>query len=143
MPQWGGMKQWLLLGVLCCVGPVWAQDSPVLRVMLPESNATYGKYVPIRIEVQNFRLTERWSVPGEEERAVIAGEGHIRYTLDNQPLASTTATNLMLTDLATAEHTLVVTLVNSDHTLTPIEQRVIFNVIAPRKGLTKRPAVGK
>lgn len=120
-----------------------AQDAPVVQIVLPESNATYGKLVPVQIDLQNFRLTNRWSIPGSTEQLAVPNEGHLRYTLDNQPLASTTATTLMLVDLPTAEHTLVVSLVHSDHTPTGFEQRVIFNVLAPRKGLTKRPVVGQ
>jgi hypothetical protein len=137
------MKKPLLVALLLFLTPAsFAQDGPQIKILLPETNATYGKYIPIQIEIQNFRLTDRWTLPGGEERPAVPKEGHVRYTLDNQTLASTTATALMLMDLPTAEHTLVITLVSSDHNVLPIEQRVIFNVLAPRKGLTRQPLVG-
>ncbi|WP_287127429.1 hypothetical protein [Candidatus Cyanaurora vandensis] len=115
---------------------------PVLRILLPEANAVYGKHLPIQVEVEHFRLTNDWSVPGEEERLPVTGAGHLQYVLDNRPLMHTDSTRLVLEDLPTAEHILVVTLVGHDHIPVGPEQRVIFKVVAPRKGLSRPPLIG-
>ncbi len=137
-------KFWLGCLVSLCALPAAAAEQilPVIRILLPETGVTYGKILPIQIEVENFQLTDRWSIPGGEARPAVPGAGHLHYTLDNRMLAATSATSLIIEDLGTAEHVLVVTLANHDHTLLPIEQRVIFNVVAPRKGLSRPPVVG-
>ncbi|WP_218079909.1 hypothetical protein [Anthocerotibacter panamensis] len=136
----------LLLGVLTLLrfAPATAQDTkqPVLRILLPEPGAVYGKILPIQVEVENFTLSSDWSIPGQEQKNPVSGAGHLHYMLDNRTIAATATTALILEDLPTAEHTLVVTLANHDHTLLSVSQRVIFNVVAPTKGLTRHPVVG-
>ncbi len=135
----GGFGLWV--GGLVAVS-VGAVPLPTVTIVRPDPNVTYGRQVPVQVEVKNFVLSHRWTLPGETEQAAVPGEGHLRYTLDNQILTATDATNLVLEDLPTSQHVLVVTLINHDHSVLPIETRVIFNVMAPRKGLTKRPLVG-
>ena len=95
-----------------------ATDAPSFAFVTPAAGSTNGSSVTIKLSPMNFKVV----APGTNK----AGEGHFHYFVDAGtyvPLADTVFT---LDGLAVGEHTVRVTMQNSDHSDLNIEKSLKF-----------------
>ncbi len=88
----------------------------------PEEGSMNGTSVTIKLSPINFKVV----APG----AVKSGEGHFHYFLDGGTYVALADTVLTLDKLSVGEHSLRVTLQNSDHSDLNVEKTLKFKVVA-------------
>ena len=92
---------------------------PQLTVLTPPDGIAAGATVTIQLQISGLKIvpsTVPLSQAGKDPGANVPGEGHIHYILDVQPLGIQYQNGpIVLTNVPIGAHTLMVELVNNDH----------------------------
>jgi hypothetical protein len=89
----------------------------------PEKKAQ-GKAATIKVTVEGVKIVDP-AVAGEKP---IAGQGHLHYTVDDNPTVATTTTKLSFHGLSSGKHTIKVVLAGNDHSPLGPEETLEVNV---------------
>lgn len=131
------MRRYLMLLILMTIVFFAAQSTasaqPGLTVSSPANDETInGSSVTISFEASEFSIVPS-NVPldqaGLQPEANVEGEGHVHFMLDLMPIIVWESTEpYTFTDVPPGEHTLMVELVNNDHSplATPVVQQIQF-----------------
>ena len=110
-----------------------AAANPQLAVNSPtEGQSIDGTSVTIEFEVSDFSVvpsTVPLSEAGNRPDANVEGEGHLHFMLDLMPVIVWESTEpYTLEDVPPGEHTLMIELVNNDHSplASPVSQQIRF-----------------
>jgi hypothetical protein len=108
---------------------------PQLTVLTPPDGIAAGTTVTIQLQISGLKIVPS-TVPltqaGKDPAANVPGEGHIHYILDVRPLGIQYQNGpIVLTNVPIGTHTLMVELVNNDHSsLTPqVMQQITFQTV--------------
>lgn len=108
---------------------------PQLTVQPPPNGVVAGTTVTIQLQISGFKVVPS-TVPltqaGKDPAINVPGEGHIHFLLDAQPLGiQYQNAPIVLTNVPVGTHTLMVELVNNDHSsLTPpVMQQITFRTV--------------
>lgn len=131
---------------LFAIGKRQFKDPPTLLIAQPQAHSTiFGDSLTVRAIVDNLVLTNFERVKRNQK-----GQGHLHLWLDTTPLTVETAIHhfsvedYVFTSVSEGKHTLVVEVVNNDHSSfdPPVMQIVEFETITgPTGGPTKPPTV--
>lgn len=108
---------------------------PTLNVVTPPDGVAQGSTVQIQLQITGMDIipsTVPLSEAGKHPEANHPGQGHIHYILDLRPLAiQYHAGPIILTNVPVGEHTLMVELVNNDHSSLspPVMQQIQFRTV--------------
>jgi len=84
-----------------------------------------GKAATVKVEVTGIEIVDPATV-NEKPRA---GQGHLHYQVDNDPIVATTAKKLSFHELAPGKHTIKVVLAGNDHS--PLGPEQTLDVTIP------------
>jgi hypothetical protein len=123
----------ILVSIALLAGPSGAEAQPGLTVSSPQDGESInGTSVTVAFEASDFTIVPT-TVPladaGLRPEANRDGEGHVHFMLDLMPIIVWESTEpYTLTDVPPGEHTLMVELVNNDHSplSPPVVQQIRF-----------------
>lgn len=101
-----------------------AVTPPTIKVLAPvDGGAVKGKGLSVKVETTGLKFV----MPSN---TVVPGEGHVHFTLDDQPFKMSTAPDYAFKDVAPGQHTLKAELVQNDTKSfdPPVVQTVTFTV---------------
>jgi hypothetical protein len=108
---------------------------PQLKVLPPPNGTVAGSTVTVQLQISGFKVVSS-TVPltqaGKDPATNVPGEGHIHYLLDAQPLGIQYQDGpIVLHNVPIGTHTLMVELVNNDHSALspPVMQQVTFQTV--------------
>lgn len=91
-------------------GPVGAVPAPTIRVLSPLSGAAVsGSEVSVSVEITGLKFAK-------PSNTLVPGEGHVHFTLDDQPFQMSITPDYVFKDVAPGAHTLRSELVQNDTT---------------------------
>lgn len=112
--------------LLVSTGAVAVSSSPKLTAELVDPAAkAQKKAATVVVHVSGVKMTD----PASAKEKPKAGQAHLHYQLDNDPIIATTATKLSFHELPSGQHTIKVMLAANDHS--PLGPEQTLNVSVP------------